>query len=165
MNTYADHYINHADIPETRTRKRRWREFLAESDFQEVLNMESAKHQAICKLVKTKTEGNLDHVTFLELGHMAVVLTETYRSHLEDFDCDDLHVIEVPTNIAPYCGYWAETPGVEPRTKSFLITSNTKPLSSTEPALVFMLFSHLWEWHGTSKRRANRGTANIIEPR
>ena len=126
MNTYADHYINHADIPETRTRKRRWREFLAESDFQEVLNMESAKHQAICKLVKTKTEGNLDHVTFLELGHMAVVLTETYRSHLEDFDCDELYVVEVPTNIAPYCGRRVGAVGTKPGTKSFLITTRLK---------------------------------------
>jgi len=126
MNTYADRYINHADIPETWARKRRWREFLAESHLQEVLNKESAKHQAICKLVKTKTEGNLDHVTFLELGHMAVVLTETYRSHLEDFDCVELYVVEVSANNAPYCGGWDEAIGAKPGTKSFLITTRLK---------------------------------------
>jgi hypothetical protein len=126
MNTYADRYINHADIPETRARKRRWREFLAESHLQEVLNKESSKHQEICKLVEKKIEGRLDHVTFLELGHMAVVLTETYRSHLQDFDCDELYVVEVPANNAPYCGSRNEAVGAKPGTKSFLITTRLK---------------------------------------
>ena len=127
MLTYRESYVTHCKpFAETRARGRRLKAFKSASHLQEVLTNESPKHQNICQTVWTKTKARLDHTSFWTLGTMAAVLTEPCNVNLEDFDCDDLHVVEVPTNIALYCGYWDETLGVEPRTKSFLITSILK---------------------------------------
>ena len=127
MLTYRKRYVTYCKpFAETRARDRRLKALKSASHLQEVLTNESPKHQNIRQTVQTKTKARLNHTSYWNLGTMAVVLTEPYNINLEDFDCDDLHVIEVPTNIAPYCGYWDETPGVEPRTKSFLITSILK---------------------------------------
>ncbi|MDA9735297.1 hypothetical protein N9V16_07290 [SAR116 cluster bacterium] len=57
---------------------------------------------------------------------MAVVMNEPYCNKLEDYECDELYIVEIPANIAPYCGRWNDTFGSEPWTKSFLITSRLK---------------------------------------
>lgn len=124
--TYEDRYINFADIPETRARKRRYEEFKSNSQLTESLFKDSPKHQALRKLIKTETMGETDHVTFFELGNMAVVMTEPYNSKLKDYKCAELYVVEIPVNIAPYAGPHHATPGAEPWTKSFLITSILK---------------------------------------
>ena len=53
-------------------------------------------------------------------------MTENYLSKLEDYECDELYVVEIPENSAPYCGGYDGTIGAEPGTKSFLITSRLK---------------------------------------
>ena len=53
---------------------------MAASGFTENVDVESVKHQQLRTLVKTQTDGHMDHTTFLELGHMAVLLTEPYHS-------------------------------------------------------------------------------------
>ena len=124
--TYEDRYINFADIPETRARERRYKEFKSNSHFTESLFQDNPRHQALCKLIKTKTKGEANHVTFFELGNMAVVMTEPYNSELKDYKCAKFYAVEIPVNIAPYCGRFDATPGAEPWTKGFLITSILK---------------------------------------
>ena len=124
--SYSDRYINHANTSETQDRSRRLTSFESAGELKEILNKESLKHIELCKIVKTKSNGNLDHISFWELGTMAVVMTETYRSKLEDYECDELYVREIPRNIAPYCGSFEDTLGAVPGTKSFLITSRLK---------------------------------------
>ena len=53
-------------------------------------------------------------------------MSEPYSGKLEDFDHERFAVVEVPTNISPYCGGWDATPGAVTRTKTFLITSILK---------------------------------------
>jgi hypothetical protein len=120
---YAERYIEHADTPETRARGRRWKAFLAESGLKENLQDDPPKHRA---LIEAVGRGLLAHTTNLELGNMAVLMTEHYHAKLEDFDHEKFAVIEVPTNIAPYCGSWDPAPGGKPGTKTFLITSILK---------------------------------------
>ncbi len=124
MNTYAYCYINHADIPETRARARRRSAFLEESWLQENLEDDPPKHRALIEALRGK--GVLAHTTNLELGNMAVLMTEHYQAKLEDFDHERFAVIEVPTKFAPYCGSWDPTPGADPGTKTFLVTSILK---------------------------------------
>ena len=126
MLNYEDRYINHADIPETRARARRFKAFKEATGFIEILNNESYKHIQICEYVQTKTNARLDHTSFWELGNMLVVLTETYKSNLEDFNCDELYAVEISVNIAPYCGGWSDALDAKPGTKSFLITTRLK---------------------------------------
>jgi hypothetical protein len=57
---------------------------------------------------------------------MAVVLSETYNSNLNDFQCNELYVVEIPVNIALYCGGWSNVLDAKPGTKSFLITTRLK---------------------------------------
>ena len=123
---YEERYINHEDIPETRARKRRFEEFKSTAGFKEELNITSAKHQKLRKLVKTQTNGVTDHISFWWLGNMAVLMNEPYYTKLEDYECAELYVVETPVNIAPYCGRYDDTPGAEPGTKCFLITSILK---------------------------------------
>ena len=123
---YEDCHINHADIPETRARARRYKAFKEVTRFIEVLNIESVKHQNLRKLVRNKTDGYLDHGTFLKLGYMTVLLNETYNGKLEDYNCDELYTVEIPVNIAPYCGGWRDDLDSKPGTKSFLITTRLK---------------------------------------
>jgi hypothetical protein len=119
-------YFNHEDIPENRARKRRFKEFEVTSGLKEILSYKNAKRLALKKLIKTNTKFSLDHTTFWELGNMTVLMNEPYRSKLEDFVSDKLYVVEIPVNIAPYCGGYDDTPGAVPGTKSFLITSILK---------------------------------------
>jgi hypothetical protein len=126
MLTYEDRHINYVDIPETRARARRYKPFKEVTGFIEVLNIESVKHQNLRRLVHNKTDGYLDHGTFLELGYMTVLLNETYKGKLEDYNCDELYAVEIPVNIAPYCGGWSDALDAKPGTKSFLITTRLK---------------------------------------
>mgnify|MGYP000244572476 CR=1 FL=1 len=123
---YEECYINHIDNLETYSRSRRLPAFKTNSHLKEVLDKTSQKHSKICNLIRTKTKGRLDHTSFWQLGTMAVVLTEPYNCNLKDFECDELYVVEIPVNIAPYCGYWDDDPEALPRTKSFLITTQIK---------------------------------------
>jgi hypothetical protein len=122
--TYAERYINHADIPETRTRERRKRAFLEASGLIENREDDPPRHRELIDALKKR--GLLDHTTNLELGNMAVLMTEHYHAKLEDFDHERFAVIEVPSNIAPYCGGLNPKPDAEPWTKTFLITSVLK---------------------------------------
>ena len=124
--SYREAYINHKNIPETQARRRRFTSFEAAGELREILNKESIKHQELCKLVIKKTYGNLNHISFWELGTMAVIMNEPYCNKLEDYECEELYVVEIPANIAPYCGRWNDTFGAEPWTKSFLITRRLK---------------------------------------
>jgi len=117
---YPERYINHADIPETKTRARRWKAFLATSGLTENLKYDPPKHRT---LIEGLERGLLDHTTNLELGNMAVLMTEHYHADLQDIDHEKFYAVEVPTNISPYCGCFDPTPGAKPRTKTFLITS------------------------------------------
>jgi len=67
-----------------------------------------------------------DHITYLELGNMAVIMSAPYSGKLEGFNHEKFAVVEVPSNISPYCGGWDPTPGAVPGTKTFLITSILK---------------------------------------
>ncbi|MDC1209515.1 hypothetical protein N8011_01205 [Pseudomonadota bacterium] len=126
MLNYEDRYINHADIPETRARARRYKAFKEATGFIEILNKESHKHVEICKYVRIKTHGHLNHITFLELGYMTIVLTEPYQGKLKDFNCDELYTVEIPVDIAPYGGKCSASLETNPGTKSFLITTRLK---------------------------------------
>jgi hypothetical protein len=118
---YAERYIEHADTPETRARGRRWKAFLAESGLKENLQDDPPKHRA---LIEAVGRGLLAHTTNLELGNMAVLMTEHYHAKLEDFDHERFAVIEVPTNIAPYCGGFDRRADAMPGTRSWLIASS-----------------------------------------
>ena len=59
--SYRDRYINHANTSETQARSRRLTSFEPAGELKEILNKGSLKHIELCKLVKTKTNGNLDH--------------------------------------------------------------------------------------------------------
>jgi hypothetical protein len=122
---YAERYINHADIPETRARGRRWPAFLEASRLIENLEDDPPKRRALFDALG-RGGWPKDHTTYLELGNMAVIMSEPYSGKLEDFDHERFAVIEVPTNIAPYCGSWDPAPGAKPGTKTFLITSILK---------------------------------------
>ena len=124
--SYREQYINHANIPETQARSRRLKSFESASELKEVFNNESYKHIQICEYVRTKTNARLDHTSFWELGNMAVVLSETYNSNLNDFQCSELYIVEIPVNIAPYCGRSTNVRDTKPGTKSFLITKHLK---------------------------------------
>ena len=123
---YFDAYISFAKIPETIARKRRVEEFLKASHLIEVITKECPKHQQIEKLIKKKPNGTLGRYSFWEIGNMAVVMVETYHGKLEDYECDELYVQEIPINIAPYCGRYNHAIGAKPWTASFLITSRLK---------------------------------------
>jgi len=123
--TYTERYIAHADIDETKARGRRWKAFLAESGLKENLEDDPPKHRVLLDALR-RAGWPKDHTTYLELGNMAVIMSEPYSGKLEDFDHERFAVIEVPTNIAPYCGSWDPAPGAKPGTKTFLITSILK---------------------------------------
>jgi hypothetical protein len=53
-------------------------------------------------------------------------MTEHYHAKIEDFDHERFAVVEVPTNISPYCGGYDQATCAEPGTKTFLITSILK---------------------------------------
>ena len=124
--SYRERYINHANIPETQARSRRLTSFESAGELKEIFNNESYKHIQICEHVRTKTNARLDHTSFWELSNMAVVLSETYNSNLDDFQCNELYVVEIPVNIALYCGGWSNALDAKPGTKSFLITTRLK---------------------------------------
>ena len=45
---------------------------------------------------------------------------------MEDYNCDELYTVEIPVNIAPYCGGWRDGLDLKSGTKSFLITTHLK---------------------------------------
>ena len=124
--SYREGYINHANIPETQARSRRLTSFESASELKEILNKESYKHIQIFKSIKKQTNACLIKTFFWELGNMAVLLCETYKSNLEDYQCEKLYIVEIPVNIAPYCGGWNDALDAKPGTKSFLITTCLK---------------------------------------
>ena len=124
---YAERYVFPDDIDERKARGRRWKAFIAATGFVENLNLLSPKHCDLVAALK-RSRAPMDHTTYLDLGNMAVVMTEPYpwRGSLDDFDPERFAVIEVPTNIAPYCGSWDPTPGAQPLTNTYLIASILK---------------------------------------
>lgn len=122
---YADCYVFPDDIDERKARGRRWQAFLEATGFVENLNCESPKHCDLRAALK-KICAPMDHTTYLDLGNIAVVMTEPYCGSLDDFDPERFAAIEVPTNIAPYCGRWDSAPGSKPWTKTFLVSSILK---------------------------------------
>tara|TARA_Y100000588_G_C13392431_1_gene559648 strand:- start:17 stop:502 length:486 start_codon:yes stop_codon:yes gene_type:complete len=123
---YAERYVFPDDIDERRARGRRWRALIEATGFVENLEDEPPKHCVLRAALKN-SRAPMDHTTYLDLGNMAVVMTEPYwRTSLDDFDPERFAAIEVPANIAPYCGFWNPAPGATPLTKTYLIASITK---------------------------------------
>ena len=101
---YAECYVSYVspdDIDEKKARGRRWKAFIAATGFVENLDLESAKHCNLRAALK-QSGAPMDHTTYLDLGTMAVVMTEPYFGSLDDFHPERFAVIQVPTNIAPY---------------------------------------------------------------
>jgi hypothetical protein len=48
-------------------------------------------------------------------------MNEPYQGQLSDYQTDGLAAVELPHEIAPYCGVWDPAPGALPRTRTFLI--------------------------------------------
>lgn len=124
---YADRYVFPDDIDERKARGRRWKAFIAATGFIENLDWESPKHCDLVAALK-QSDAPMDHTTYLDLGNMAVVMTEPYPwlGSLDDFDPERFAVIEVPTNIAPYCGSWDSAAGAKPYSRTYLIASILK---------------------------------------
>ena len=122
---YADCYVFPDDIDERKARGRRWKAFIAATGFVENLDLRSPKHCDLRAALK-QSGAPMDHTTYLDLGNMAVVMTEPYHGSIDDFDLERFAVIEVPINMAPYCGRWNANPGAKPWTKTFLVASILK---------------------------------------
>jgi len=123
---YADCYVYPDDIDERKARGRRWKAFIAATGFVENLDLESPKHCDL-RAALQQSRAPMDHTTYLDLGNMAVVMTEPYwKTSVDDYDPERFAVIRVPTNIAPYCGSWDPTPGAQPLTNTYLIASILK---------------------------------------
>lgn len=106
------------DHPEYISRGRRLRAFLNCTKLKEELKRPSYKHSSIQKLLPS---GFDDHTTYWFYGNTAIVLIEPYRKTLAEFISNELHAIQVPISIAPYCGYASDVPGDLPLTNSFLV--------------------------------------------
>jgi len=50
-----------------------------------------------------------------------IVMNEPYHGQLSAYQTQGLAAVELPDEIAPYCGFWDLTPGAKPKTKTFLI--------------------------------------------
>ena len=123
---YADCYVFPEDIDERKARGRRWKAFLAATGFVENLDLASPKHCDLRAVLK-QSGAPMDHTTYLDLGNMAVVMTEPYwKTSVDDYDPERFAVIRVPTRIAPYCGSWDPTLGAKPLTNTYLIASILK---------------------------------------
>ena len=123
---YEDRYINHADIRETRARARRLKQFKLASQMQEVPRPGNQKHQMIRSIAYENQIKLLDHVSYWELGTMAVVLFEPYINRYFSYECEGLYQVRLPSSISPYCGRWFDEIGVVPWTGSFLATTPPK---------------------------------------
>ena len=108
----------HPNDPEYIARGRRLKAFLNCTGLVEELHRPSYKHSEILKKLPSEFD---DHTTYWFYGNTALVLVEPYRKTLADFKSNDLCAIQIPTSLAPYCGYSSETPGDLPHTNSFLI--------------------------------------------
>lgn len=126
---YVERNIAFADNPETKSRARRWEEFQRASGLTEIPGYPPPKHRALINEVersKMRLTMPLDHPTYFELGNMAILMAEPYHTNLEDYTSDKIYVVEVPFNIALWCGGWRDELGEKPGTKCFLITSILK---------------------------------------
>jgi len=113
---YAERYINHSDIPETRARKRRLNKFRSFTELrEELMGGEMQRFLQGCE-IKGCDHGSLWRS---KLGTL-VLLNEPYIS--EPPKTSGLVTIEVPTPIAPYCGTYNSSPGSTPWTRSLLHT-------------------------------------------
>ena len=72
---YSERYIEHADIDETRARARRWIAFLKASGLVENLQDDPPKHRALRDALG-RGGWPKDHTRYLELGNMAVIMSE-----------------------------------------------------------------------------------------
>jgi len=108
----------HPNDPEYIARGRRLKAFLNCTGLVEELQRPSYKHSEILKKLPSAFD---DHISYWFYGNTALVLVEPYRKTLADFKSNDLCAIQIPTSLAPYCGYSSETPGDLPHTNSFLI--------------------------------------------
>jgi len=104
--------------PDYIARGRRLNAFLNCTGLKEELKRPSHKHSKIRKLMPS---GFGEHLSYWFHGDTALVLVEPYGKTLADFKSNDLCAIQIPTPLAPYCGYSSETPGDLPHTNSFLI--------------------------------------------
>lgn len=118
--SYRDCYVNpHPELDEYIARDRRLTHFESVDGLAEVLDIESQKHQSLGAAIK----GSLDHTSFWIFHGMPIVMTEPYSGELRDYQTQGLAAVELPDEIAPYCGFWDPTPNAKPRTKTFLITN------------------------------------------
>jgi len=118
--SYRDCYVYPpSERHKCKARERRLTAFESVPGLIEVLDIDSPKHQSIRRSIK----GHLDHTSFWEFLGTPIVLNEPYYGQLSDYQTQGLAAVELPDEIAPYCGFWGATPGPRPGTKSFLITN------------------------------------------
>lgn len=108
----------HPNDPEYIARGRRLKAFLNCTGLVEELQRPSYKHSEILKKLPSAFD---DHISYWFYGNTTLVLVEPYRKTLADFDSNDLYAIQIPTSLAPYCGFVGKIPGALPDTNSFLV--------------------------------------------
>ena len=113
--SFREHYCDHApELPECRARLRRFKAFLAVTEFREV----SAWPSFIAQVPR----GFKDHLSaYRDVSGHGYLLGEPYESRRPAAP-EDLASITVPVAIAPYCGGWTKVAGAPPGTVSVLFT-------------------------------------------
>jgi hypothetical protein len=118
--SYRDRFVNlPPKLPEHYARDRRLTEFEKAGNLTEVLHV-SPRHTAIRHLI----QGHVDHISYWVFEGTPIVMNEPYQGQLSDYQTDGLAAIELPHEIAPYCGRvinWDSSDRAKPNTKTFLI--------------------------------------------
>jgi hypothetical protein len=97
--------------------------------FLEVTGLKSFKSQskAIEHLIElVRKHMQIDHMTVLKLNGELFILNEPYHvdsDGVQALIAQGLSVIEVPTNLSPYCGKFSSEHGALPWTSSYLISA------------------------------------------
>ena len=131
MLNYSDCYINHApDLPEARARKRRLKLFLEATSFVETFTAPEFNDR-IPRSLK-------DHVSYWSDGLREFVLGEPYGYVLPVKPIAGIAYIELPYEIAPYCGGWSDHADGKPGTRSllFALAENSSALKDIEIKLM-----------------------------
>jgi hypothetical protein len=97
--------------------------------FFEVTGLKPSKAQtkATEKLIEVvRKHMQIDHMTVLKLNGELFILNEPYHvdsDGVQALIAQGLSVIEVPTNLSPYCGKFSSEHGALPWTTSYLISA------------------------------------------
>ena len=128
---YSDRYINHApELPEAIARKRRLKRFLTATDFDELRKKPNFTDRIPRSLQ--------DHVSYWSDDLREFVLCEPYDRVLPVKPIAGLVYIELPIEIAPYCGGWSDHADGKPGTRSllFALAENSSALKDIEIKLM-----------------------------